>query len=67
MNLSSKGACETCKFYSALKLECRRYPPTPFLMMEQQPNGTARAKVVGAYPASTKAEWCGEFVPEIVS
>lgn len=53
--------CHTCEFYSALKKECRKNPPTVFIVM------TAKgAAPVAAFPTMLPEGWCGQYQPAIV-
>lgn len=49
--------CETCRFYAALKRQCRKHPPVPMLV-----GANAEGPVVlGAYPPVDPTDKCGEW------
>lgn len=51
-------ACATCRFSWRDKtdLNCRRYPPTVFLVP-----GRDGARVVSAHPVVAQDSWCGQW------
>lgn len=49
--------CETCRFFSALTNECRRKAPAAFPVG----TGAGQVQVLGVFPPTKAANWCGEF------
>lgn len=58
--MSARRECRTCTFYAALKQECRRNPPTVFVVIT--PKGPAP---VSAFPQLPPEGWCGEHVVDL--
>lgn len=60
-------SCATCKFGQFLlgqpHRECRRYPPTPFPII----NGSRVVGWTTSFPLVQPSIKCGEFVPSILA
>ena len=55
------NTCSTCKFFSALKSQCRKNPPVPFLIGA---NAQGQPMIVSVFPPTTKDDICGEWLNE---
>jgi hypothetical protein len=49
--------CETCRFFALLTDECRRKAPAAFPVGA----GAGKVQVLGVFPPTKAANWCGEF------
>jgi hypothetical protein len=60
------GVCKTCTFWHAQKNdgECRRYPPTAFMVLTQSPLGQQPA-FTAAFPRIRGDLGCGEHKSKI--
>ena len=55
-----RDRCETCKFHDALRLTCRKGPPSLVAI----PTASGQVQAIGAWPPADKTDWCGEHKPE---
>lgn len=60
-----QDGCHNCKFLhvqpNGRVAECRRNPPTPFLI----PSGEGQMSGVKMWPPISPQDWCGEHKPKL--
>jgi len=54
--------CQSCKFFSALKQQCRAEPPKTFMIAVDPQRGPIFA---GAFVPVGKDDWCGKHEPQL--
>jgi len=52
------GTCQTCRFFSALQVACRRHAPTIYVAIPDPKNGAPAP--VASFPPVRPDWWCGE-------
>lgn len=64
MTRETAPCCGTCKFWSRAHAaemgECRRHPPTAFVVPVQALTGPGMAVRAG-FPPTPEQAWCGEY------
>lgn len=55
--LISTGRCETCRYFNALRTQCRRHAPTAFVI----PGNSGQPITLGTWPPTESSGWCGEY------
>lgn len=63
-------SCEKCDFYEVDPISkhpvCRRYPPTAFQAVAQNPISGRHEQITGSmYPPIKNDGWCGEYRPKL--
>jgi hypothetical protein len=53
------GTCQTCRFFSALQVACRRRAPTIYVAIPD-PKGSGAPAPVASFPPVRSDWWCGE-------